>query len=376
MEEEIESKRKSKHSSDEKKGNIFVKIIICLIMFVIIVAIFGIIWYNTSLSGTGTSDEKVEIDIPLGSNSSTIAEILKENDLIKSSLTFKIYVKMNNVTTFQAGSYTLTKDMNVETIVESLQSGIVFKDTSYNLTFVEGKTMPYIAKVIAENTDNTEQDVYDLLKDEEYLDSLIDEYWFITDEIKKADIYYPLEGYLFPDTYSFDEKDIPVKEIFKTMLDKMKNVLEPYKTDIEKSSYTPHELLTLASIIETEAIFDKDRKDVSSVFYNRLSVDMSLGSDVTTYYAFKIELGTRDLNKDEINTYNPYNTRGPNMNGKLPVGPVSNPSKASIEAAIYPNDTDNLFFVADKEGNIYFTKTNEEHQAKVNEIKANNDWIF
>ncbi len=376
MEEEIESKRKSKHSSDEKKGNIFVKIIICLIMFVIIVAIFGIIWYNTSLSGTGTSDEKVEIDIPLGSNSSTIAEILKENDLIKSSLTFKIYVKMNNVTTFQAGSYTLTKDMNVETIVESLQSGIVFKDTSYNLTFVEGKTMPYIAKVIAENTDNTEQDVYDLLKDEEYLDSLIDEYWFITDEIKKADIYYPLEGYLFPDTYSFDEKDVPVKEIFKTMLDKMKNVLEPYKTDIEKSSYTPHELLTLASIIETEAIFDKDRKDVSSVFYNRLSVDMSLGSDVTTYYAFKIELGTRDLNKDEINTYNPYNTRGPNMNGKLPVGPVSNPSKASIEAAIYPNDTDNLFFVADKEGNIYFTKTNEEHQAKVNEIKANNDWIF
>lgn len=373
MKEKMEN---CKNIDNASNGNIFIKVIIFLIIFIIIVAILGIIWYNTSLSGTGTSNEKVDINIPLGSGSSAIADILKENDLIKSSLAFKIYVKMNNVTTFQAGNYTLTKDMNVEKIVESLQSGVVFKDTNYNLTFVEGKTMPYIAEVIAENTDNTEQDVYDLLKDEDYLDSLIDEYWFITDDIKKADIYYPLEGYLFPDTYSFDEKDVSVKDIFKTMLDKMESTLEPYKKKIEKSEYTPHEILTLASIIETEAIFDKDRKNVSSVFYNRLDEDMSLGSDVTTYYAFKIDLGTRDLNKDEINTYNPYNTRGPNMNGKLPVGPVANPSKASIEAAISPNDTDYLFFVADKDGNIYFTKTNAEHQEKVNEIKANNAWIF
>ena len=103
----------------------------------------------------------------------------------------------------------------------------------------------------------------------------------------------------------------------------------------------------MAAIVENEAIFDRDRKDVASVLYNRIDANMSLGCDVTTYYAFKIELGSRDLNKSEINTYNPYNTRGPNMAGKIPVGPISSISKESIEAAIKPNNTNYLFFVAD-----------------------------
>ena len=179
--------------------------------------------------------------------------------------------------------------------------------------------MTYIAQEIANSTNNTEADVFALLENEEYINSLIEEYWFLTDEIKDENIYYPLEGYLFPDTYSFESEDVTVEEIFKTLLDQMGKVLEPYREDIENSGYTVHELLTIASIAETEAIYDKDRKDVTSVIYNRLAQGMSIGSDVTTYYAFKIELGSRDLYKSEINTYNPYNTRGPGMEGKLPV---------------------------------------------------------
>ncbi|MDE5831115.1 MAG: endolytic transglycosylase MltG, partial [Clostridia bacterium] len=152
-----------------------------------------------------------------------------------------------------------------------------------------------------------------------YIDSLINEYWFLTDDIKNTDIYYALEGYLFPDTYSFDDKDVSVKDIFKVMLDQMEKVLNKYKVDIQTSGHSVHDILTLASIIENEAIHDEDRKDVSSVLYNRLNARMSLGSDVTTYYAFRIEMGERDLYRSEINTYNPYNTRGPNMEGKLPV---------------------------------------------------------
>ena len=124
---------------------------------------------------------------------------------------------------------------------------------------------------------------------------------------------------MFPDTYFFEDKDVKVEDIFKTLLDKMDKVLAEYKDDIQKSKYSVHEILSIASIIENEGIFDKDRKDISSVLYNRLDKKMSLGSDVTTYYAFKIELGSRDLYKQEINTANPYNTRGPNMAGKIPV---------------------------------------------------------
>lgn len=374
-EEKNEVKKNSVFEIKEKKSGKLKKVIICTIILIFVIAILGVLWYNISLSGTGKSEDEVSLEIALGSGTNKIASILKENDMIKSELAFKLYIRLNNVTSFQAGTYNLTKDMTVPEIVQALQTGKVFKDTNINITFVEGKTFTYVAKQIANNTNNTEEDVYKLVQDEEYLDSLIDEYWFITEEIKNKDIYYPLEGYLFPDTYSFEDENVTVEEIFKTLLDQMEKVLDSYKEDIQNSKYSVHEILSIASIIENEAIFDKDRKDVSSVIYNRLKNSISIGSDVTTYYAFKIELGSRDLYLSEINRYNAYNTRGPNMAGKIPVGPICMPSKASIEAAINPNDTDYLFFVADNSGNIYFTKTNAEHEKIISELKAKDAWI-
>ena len=103
---------------------------------------------------------------------------------------------------------------------------------------------------------------------------------------------------------------------------------------------------------------------------------MSLGSDVTTYYAFKIDMGERDLTTKEINTVSPYNTRGPQMEGKIPVGPIDNPSKTSIEATLEYKETDALYFVADKNGKVYFTKSNEEHLAKVKELKEQGLWYI
>ncbi len=370
---------KGKHEeekTEKAKGKKFGKIILILLLIIIMTVLGIFLWYNIALGETGKTNEQVTFEIPMGSGADSIATILKENNVIKSKIAFKVYVKLNSISNFQAGKYTVTKDMDVPELAEALQKGIMFKTTGFNITFVEGKTFPYIAKTIAENTDNEEQEVYDLLKDTNYLNSLIDEYWFLTDDIKNKDIYYPLEGYLFPDTYSFDERNVSVKKIFKAMLDQTEKVLSKYKTDIQTSGHSVHQIITLASLIENEAMHDEDRKDVSSVFYNRLNAKMSLGSDVTTYYAFRIEMGERDLYKGEINTYNPYNTRGPNMEGKLPCGPISTVGKASIEAAIKPNTTEYLFFVADKNGKVYFTKTNEEHEEKVNELKANNLWLF
>ena len=159
------------------------------------------------------------------------------------------------------------------------------------------------------------------------------------------------------------------------MLDEMEMRLNKYKTEIENSNYSVHVIMTLASIAELEGIKAEDRKDIVGVFRNRLASNMSLGSDVTTYYAFKVNMGDRDLTTKEINTYNAYNTRGPNMNGKLPIGPIANPSKESIEAAVSPNSHDFLYFVADKDRNVYFTKTIKEHDRKVSELKSKGLWI-
>ena len=318
--------------------------------------------------------EEKEVQIPLGSGSSQIAKILKENNLIKSELVFKIYVKINKITNFQAGTYYLKESMDLKEITEMLQTGIMHDPNQITITYLEGKPMWYLVSTIADKTNNTEEDVYAVLANEEYIDSLIQKYWFLTDEIKNEDIYYPLEGYLFPDTYSIANKDTTVEEIFEKMLDKMDEVLEEYKEEIEASDYTIHEILTLASIVETEGLNNTDRKNVASVFYNRLNLGMSLGSDVTTYYSVKVDMGDRDLYQNEIDAYNPYNTRGPNMEGKLPVGPIASVGKESIEAAIEPNDTDYLFFVADKNGKLYFTTTNEEHVQVINELQNSGQW--
>ena len=113
--------------------------------------------------------------------------------------------------------------------------------------------MRYIASVIAKNTNNTEKDVYNLLKDQNYLNELINTYWFLDKSILNKNIYYSLEGYLYPDKYNFKDKDVTVKDIFKVMLDEEEKKLAPYKDEIIKSKYSYHEILTLASIIELEA---------------------------------------------------------------------------------------------------------------------------
>lgn len=353
-------------------GKIGVIILIFLLLIVLCV-VGAFIWYNSSLSAVQKDSEKVEIIIEEGMGVSQIADKLEDESIIKNATVFKIYCKLNNKTSLLAGKYELDKNMTVEQIISELEKGNVVDD-SVTITFIEGKNMKWIASTIAEYTENSEDDVYVLLADEDYLDSLIDEYWFITDDIKDDDIYYALEGYLYPDTYTFENKDVDVKTIFKFMLDVMESQLEPYKSEIKSSKYSAHELLTIASIVEKEALNENDRAIVSRVLYNRLKAKMPLQCDVTTYYALELDLDERDLSEDDLNTNNPYNTRDYSTAGKLPIGPICSPSASSIKAAIEPGDTDYLYFVADKNGEVYYSRTNSEHEEMIKELKEKGLW--
>lgn len=356
-----------------RKKKMIVKVVIILLVILLILG-GGILWYTNSIKSVNKK-EIIEVTIPLGTGKNEIADILKQNNLIKSKLAFKIYIKLNNVTDFQAGTYWLTKDMDVKEITDALKTGIVQDPNQISITYLEGKNIRWLASKISEITNNKEEDLYNLLNNEEYLDRLIEKYWFITDEIKNEDIYYSLEGYLFPDTYALENKDVKVEVIVEKMLDEMENVLNNYKDLIREKGYNVHHILTVASIIEMESMNDDGRKDVSSVIYNRIRRGMPIQSDVTTYYAVKVDVGERDLYQSELNSYNPYNTRGPDMQGKLPIGPISSVSKNSIDAALNPNDTDYIFFVADKNGKLYFTETIEEHNNIVNKLKSEDLWL-
>ena len=178
---------------------------------------------------------------------------------------------------------------------------------------------------------------------------------------------------MLPDTYRYENDEVEVKTIFSVMLNYMDKLLTPYKETIE-SKFTPHQMLTLASMAEREAKSLEDRKEVVGVFINRINNNMNLGSDVTTYYAVQVDMGERDLYQRELDMENPYNTRGPNMVGKLPVGPICNPSKMAIEATIEFSETDALYFVADKYGDVYFTRNNDEHLDIIQKLKDEDLW--
>lgn len=348
-----------------------VKIILAVISIILcILLVLGI--YKSSLKPVSNSNKEITLEIKSGIGASQIAEILKKSKLIKSKLSFKIYCKLNDHTNLKAGTYIFKQSMGTKKIVEYLEHGSDYNPNMLTLTFKEGINMRKIISIIASKTNNSEEDVLALLKNEDYLNEIINKYWFITEEVKNENIYYSLEGYLFPDTYQFDNKDVEVKEIFNKMLDNMAKKLEPYNN--LKSNYTMHQILTMASIVELEAANSDDRKGVAGVFYNRLNSKWSLGSDVTTYYAAGIDLSERDLFQTELDDYNAYNTRSSKMAGLLPVGPICIPGIESIEAAINPTNHDYYYFVADKNKKTYFSVTSSEHNKIVKKLKEENLW--
>ena len=346
-----------------------------LISVMVIVACVLVICYFVGIGAVNkSSKEPVRVVVEDGMTSSSIINLLQENDLLRSRIAAKIYLKLHSLGSLKAGKYDLYKSEDLKDILAHIEKGEVAGD-DVKITIIEGKNVRWIAKKIAENTDNTEDDVFSLLEDEDYIDSVISKYWFINDDIKNEDIYYPLEGYLFPDTYTFEDKDVDVKTIFETILNHAEKNWDKYQDEIMDKKINIHTVLTLASLAELEGNSKEDRAEIVGVFLNRLDKKMSLGSDVSTYYAFKVDMGERDLTKKELNTENPYNTRGPNMIGKLPIGPICNPSLDAIDATINYKETENLFFVADKNGKVYFTKTDAEHQKKIKELKSEGLWF-
>lgn len=348
---------------------------IFLLSFCLTLVVSICLIYNYSLSSVSKNDKKdVLFEIKQGDSSKDIAHKLMKKELIRNDKAFLVYLKINDIKDLKAGYFNLNKTMNVKKIVSTLRKNSNINPNSVNILFKEGINMRGIAKAISETTNNSYDSVFELLNNSEYIDGLIEKYWFLDDSIKNNNIYYPLEGYLYPDTYNFDNKDVSVEEIFTRMLDEEEEVLNKYKDEISKSNYTLHELLTMASIAENEVIEYEDKRNVISIFSNRLNKKMSLGCDSTTYYAVKLDMNERDLKVSELNLENPYNTRGPNMEGKLPVGPICNVSEQSIKAVLNIPETNYLYFVTDKNRKVYYTTNEVEHNAKIKELKNEGLW--
>lgn len=320
------------------------------------------------------NDTAIKFVVEPGSSKNSIAEKLEKEGLIKNAVIFKIFIKLNKGKELYAGTYNLSKSMSVNEIIDVLNSNNSIENESVSVTFIEGKRITDYAKKISEVFGYKENEVIDFLDSKEFVNKCIENYWFITDVVLDENIYHPLEGYLFPDTYSF-KKNSSLEEIATKLITTLGQKLEVYKNDIDISEYTVHELLTLASIIELEGASSNDRKGVAGVFYNRLALSEPLGSDVTTYYGVRKDF-SRDLSKNNLKSCNGYNTRAESTCPiiGLPVGPICSPSLASIDGTLEPEEHDYYFFVADKYKKTYFTKTYAEHVKMVNKLKDEGLW--
>lgn len=342
-----------------------------VLVFITIISL-GIV-YKVNTSPVDSSDKtEIEVIIPEGSTIKDIGKILEEKDLIRSSNFFGIYCKLFHVGNLKATKYKLNKSMDLQEIIEILEKGNSLNKDQITIKFEEGINIKRLATIISNNTNNEYDDVIELANDKKYIKELEEKYWFISDDINNDDLYFKLEGYLFPDTYFFASKDVSVKEIFGKMLDQTDKVLSKYKKDMQEKKLSVHFVLTMASIIEKEGKA-KDFKDISSVFYNRIDKNMKFESCASAIYGKGLEfdqINNRVIDDTIMKDNNPYNTY---IVG-VPIGPICLPSEKAIEAAINPSDSDFLFFLSDNTGKTYFFENYQLHQKKKNELINAGKW--
>lgn len=334
-----------------KKGKII--LIISAIIIAIIAIFVGVYFYLLSSVSSGST--KVSFTVNQGDSKMEIVTNLKDAGLIRNKYAALIYIVLSGNTNIQAGSYELNRNMSTEDIIKSLANGDIINTEreSVSLTFREGITLEEYLELLSENTNLEYDTMITEINDPDFLNDLINDYWFLTDDILNNDLYYGLEGYLYPNTYQV-HTETTLGEVVRKMLDEMTKQLEPLRSEIEESNYSVHEILTMASIAEKEAMNYEDRTKVAQVIYTRLDMGMNLGMDVTTYYGVGKSM-TETLTALDLADDNPYNTRNASLIG-LPVGPICNPSSESIRAVLNPADTNYIYFFADIiTGNVYFT---------------------
>ncbi|UCE06706.1 MAG: endolytic transglycosylase MltG [bacterium] len=287
------------------------------------------------------SNEIVEIKIRNGLSVKAIADTLEKNGVIDNAKDFIFTTKFfGKVTKLKAGKYDLHRGLSPYKAMKVIVDG---KISSTRVVIPEGATSYQIASLLSKKVEVDSANFIDLVNNPEFISSIGLET-------------YSLEGYLFPNTYSF-YWGIVEEEIIKTLVKEFhRNFTDSLKQEVIEKGWSVHQILTLASIIEGEAMVDSERAIISAVYHNRLKKGILLQADPTIQYI--IPDGPRRLLKRDLEIDSSYNTyRYPG----LPPGPVNNPGLQSILAAINPAQVDYIYFVAKGDGSHIFSRTWNEH---------------
>ena len=345
------------------KKNRFTRVLIAILLIISLLGVGAFIVTNQLTQPVTDESEVVVFEVVSGQGLSSVAEALKEKDLVRSTLYVRYIANNNNLTAIKAGSFRLDRSWTVLEILQTLNDGSKTIPDQVRVTLPEGFWAKDIAKRMSENTNVSAEDLLDLWNDETFVLEMIDRYSFLTDEIIDPRVRVYLEGYLFPETYDFYVSTSP-RAITIRLLDQTQRIVNRHQQLFEQSNLSIHEIFIFASIVQYEARELEDMRLIAGVFYNRLSINMPLQASPTVCYSL-YEFDSWLECERRTNIDSPYNTY---MYRGLPVGPILNPSEMAIIATLSPETTDYLYFMADVygDGTIYFAKTLAEHEANVN----------
>ena len=310
-----------------------------LALLIILAVVFSVLDMPVDSSG-----KAVSFSVAPGSSARRIAADLKQRGLIRSELIFDLFAKIEGLDEkLKVGTYLLAPSMSVQSIVHTLTSGKIYANA---VTIPEGYTVEQIADLLVSKGVITDKGAF-LAFAKSYAP-----YSYIE---KRTNVKYTCEGFLFPDTYDFAPKSTP-----QAILQRLTNEFDSRLTAEMRSraaaqGLSIYDTVIMASLVEREAQKKSEAPIVAGVFYNRLKTEMPLQSCATVEYLLSTRKSVLSIADTQIDS--PYNTY---QHDGLPPGPIANPGLSSIHAALYPESTEFLFFVADGKGGHYFSKTYEE----------------
>ncbi len=328
------------------------------VLGVLLVVVLGAIYliYATAIGGDSEQEPpvKAKVEVVRGDTLSSVAESLEQAGIIESALMFKMDARLGGYedTQIKTGEYTFKRGEDSDKILAKLTAGVA--PPTVEITIPEGLDLEQTAKQVGRQSDVSAARFEEAARRTDY------GYGFLEDPAIKS-----TEGFLFPKKYEF-EKGTTAPQMVTRMLEQY--LLETQTMDIsgaeERLHLTEYQLVTVASLIEKEAASPKERPLVASVIYNRLRKGMPLQIDATVLYVlYALGHRKRELSLADLKVASPYNTY---ENTGLPPGPICNPSRQSLEAAINPAHTDFLYYVLKANGEEhYFTNSYDDFlQAK------------
>ena len=342
-----------------------------LVILLLIIAVAFFIYVSVKINQPYRTNENRQVfSVPAGTTTKEVARSLEDEGLISSAFFFALHVYLKKIgEKIQAGNYEFSPSMSIGETAARLTAGDVV-DNSVRVTILEGWRIEDIAAALETAGLQSEREfrMFTSPSVPGRGHDFSGEFSFLVD--KPQDM--GLEGYLFPDTYLLADGSTSEDIARKFLQNFDRKLTSDLRARISEQKKTIYEVVTMASIIEREVgrnlkkgtklsvedarKLEEERKLVASVFYNRLEIGMALESDATVAYITGSNSDRATIEETKINSpYNTYRYRG------LPPGPISNPSLASIEAAVHPADSEYLFFLTSADGTAYFGRTLDEH---------------